>query len=156
MIKYLGYAVTFQEIPDEITLCFNITNCKHHCPGCHNEGLWDPDGGYEFTEKSMKELLELLDRHTVDGLTLSGGDPMYSSNRNAIFDIVKTVKEKTGKNIWMYTGYYLEDIVDEPALQFIDVIVDGRYRRQLPPTKWAGSNNQKVWRKEENGSWSTR
>lgn len=39
MIKYLGYAVTFQEIPNEVTLCFNITNCKHRCPGCHSPEL---------------------------------------------------------------------------------------------------------------------
>ena len=39
MIKYLGYAVTFQEVPNEVTLCFNITNCKHRCPGCHSPEL---------------------------------------------------------------------------------------------------------------------
>ena len=35
MLKYLNTQVTFSEIPDEITLCINITGCKVGCEGCN-------------------------------------------------------------------------------------------------------------------------
>lgn len=56
MIKYLGYAVTFQEIPDEITLCFNITNCLHQCPGCHSPELRQDIGN--DLEKDIKSIID--------------------------------------------------------------------------------------------------
>lgn len=39
LVKYLETAVTFEEIPDEITLAINITNCKMKCEGCHSPEL---------------------------------------------------------------------------------------------------------------------
>ena len=39
MIKYLETLVAFAEIPDEITLCINITNCPCNCNGCHSSYL---------------------------------------------------------------------------------------------------------------------
>ena len=39
MLKYLDTMVTFSEIPDEVTLCINLTNCPYHCPDCHSKEL---------------------------------------------------------------------------------------------------------------------
>ena len=39
MLKYLNCQVTFAEVPDEISLCINITNCPNRCPGCHSPEL---------------------------------------------------------------------------------------------------------------------
>ena len=36
MLKYVNTGVVFQEIPDEVTLAINISNCPCHCPGCHS------------------------------------------------------------------------------------------------------------------------
>lgn len=63
MIKYLGYAVTFQEIPDEITLCFNITNCKHHCPGCHSPELQKDIGN------DLERDIDSVIKQYADGIT---------------------------------------------------------------------------------------
>ncbi|MBQ1851148.1 MAG: anaerobic ribonucleoside-triphosphate reductase activating protein [Paludibacteraceae bacterium] len=44
MLKYVNTGVVFQEIPDEVTLSINISNCPCHCPGCHSKYLWGDVG----------------------------------------------------------------------------------------------------------------
>lgn len=44
MLKYVNTSVVFQEIPDEVTLAINISNCPCHCPGCHSHFLWEDIG----------------------------------------------------------------------------------------------------------------
>ena len=44
MLKYVNTGIVFQEIPDEVTLAINISNCPCHCPGCHSRYLWDDVG----------------------------------------------------------------------------------------------------------------
>ena len=39
MLKYVDSQITFREIPDEITLCINISNCPFRCKGCHSKEL---------------------------------------------------------------------------------------------------------------------
>lgn len=44
MLKYVDARVVFQEIPDEITLAINISNCPCHCKGCHSQYLAEDIG----------------------------------------------------------------------------------------------------------------
>lgn len=44
MLKYVNKGVVFQEIPDEVTLAINLSNCPCHCPGCHSKYLWEDIG----------------------------------------------------------------------------------------------------------------
>ena len=44
MLKYVNTGVVFQEIPDEVTLAINISNCPCRCPGCHSHYLWEDIG----------------------------------------------------------------------------------------------------------------
>ena len=44
MLKYVNTDIVFQEIPDEVTLAVNISNCPCRCPGCHSEYLWEDVG----------------------------------------------------------------------------------------------------------------
>ena len=70
-MKYYNAMVVFEEIPDEIALAINITNCPCHCRGCHSKFLWDDVG----TELTIEELERLLDKN--DGITtvcFMGGD----------------------------------------------------------------------------------
>ena len=45
-LKYLGYSIVFQEVPDEVTLAINISGCPHKCEGCHSKYLWEYEGNY--------------------------------------------------------------------------------------------------------------
>lgn len=44
MLKYVNTGVVFQEIPDEVTLSINLSNCPCRCPGCHSQYLWENIG----------------------------------------------------------------------------------------------------------------
>lgn len=45
--------IVFQEVPDEISLCFSITGCKIGCKGCHSTELWNKDYGSALTNKAF-------------------------------------------------------------------------------------------------------
>ena len=56
-MKYVNTGVVFQEIPDEVTLSINISNCPCHCLGCHSEYLWR-DIGEPLNVMSLGEMLK--------------------------------------------------------------------------------------------------
>ena len=56
-MKFVDTQVVFEEIPDEITLCINVSNCVFHCPDCHSKHLWK-DIGNILDEKSIDELID--------------------------------------------------------------------------------------------------
>ena len=121
--------------------------CNHKCHNCQNPITWDPNDGLLFDNEAMIELINKLGQPYISGLTLSGGDPMYPSNRDMMLKICHTVKDLyPQKNIWMYTGYLFEEIQDNPILQYVDVLVDGPYIEALndPKLHWAGSINQRI------------
>ena len=59
MLKYYNTMVVFREIPDEITLAINITNCPCHCKGCHSQFLWE-DTGTPLTFNEVENLIEKI------------------------------------------------------------------------------------------------
>lgn len=124
-----------------------VSGCEHHCPECQNPITWDPECGLEFDEKAEKELFAALDKPYISGVTFSGGDPLYPGNRDCIIKLIKKIKRLfPGKNIWLYTGYKWEDICTLDGLELIDVLVDGRFEKDLKDVKlhWKGSSNQRV------------
>ena len=46
MLKYVDTDIVFQEIPDEVTLAINISNCPCKCKNCHSAYLADDIGDY--------------------------------------------------------------------------------------------------------------
>jgi anaerobic ribonucleoside-triphosphate reductase activating protein len=56
-MKYVNTGVVFQEIPDEVTLSINISNCPCHCIGCHSKYLWE-DTGNPLTAMTLNNLLK--------------------------------------------------------------------------------------------------
>ena len=57
MLKYVDTLVSFQEVPDEISLCINISNCPCHCEGCHSPYLAE-DIGTELTWNELERLIK--------------------------------------------------------------------------------------------------
>ena len=143
-----------------------VSGCNHHCPGCHNPQTWNPNAGQPFTKETLDELIELLRPDYIQGLTLTGGDPMYPANRDTILKILSSVLEEFGneKDIWLWTGYTLEELWSQPdfdintyynfRLSLIDVLVDGPYiesKRDIS-LPYMGSSNQRVldaWKSNE-------
>ena len=124
-----------------------VSGCSHHCEGCHNPITWNAEGGIPFDAAAERELLEILGRDYISGITFSGGDPLYEGNREEIARLAKKIKlEYSDKSIWLYTGYRWEEISALPLMQYIDVLVDGRFVADLKDTKlhWKGSFNQRI------------
>lgn len=124
-----------------------VSGCNHHCEGCHNPETWNCNNGELFTKKTMEQLLEFISKPWINGITFSGGDPLFPDNRSEILEIIKEIKTKfPSKTIWLYTGYTWEEIQDLELVKFIDVLVDGEFHIQekdisLP---FCGSRNQRV------------
>lgn len=77
MLKFLNSDIVFQEIPDEVTLAINITNCPCHCPGCHSKYLWD-DIGKPLTPLVLETLIKQYG-DSITCICFMGGDvdPSY-------------------------------------------------------------------------------
>ena len=71
MLKYVDTKVVFSEIPDEITLAINLSNCPCHCPGCHSSYLAE-DIGKVLTYYRIEKLLE--QNKGVTAICFMGGD----------------------------------------------------------------------------------
>lgn len=55
-MRVASFDIVFQEIPGEVTLALNLSNCPCHCPGCHSPHLWE-DTGEEVTKELLNGLL---------------------------------------------------------------------------------------------------
>ena len=85
------------------------------------------------------------------GLTLSGGDPMHPRNVEALLPFVQRVKKECpDKDIWVWTGYKLDELDDyqRQMLPYIDVLIDGKFIQEQadPSLVWRGSANQVIYR----------
>lgn len=135
------------------------TACDHYCKNCHNPETWQASNGFLFDDKAKEEIFKELDKDYISGITLSGGDPLNINNLRDINELCKEIKLKyPDKNIWLYTGYTWEEIINEinswhqdelilsQIIKNIDVLVDGKYKEELADVNypWAGSTNQRV------------
>ena len=140
---------------DGLRVVLFVSGCNHHCKNCQNPLTWDPEDGLEFGTKEIFEICEQMAADYISGLTLSGGDPLYPGNRESITQLCRFFKRGyPDKTIWLYTGYLFEQVKDLPIMEYIDVLVDGPFVQELADVnyKWAGSTNQRVWRKVD-GEW---
>lgn len=124
-----------------------VSGCLFHCPNCHNPVTWDENSGLKFDQDAFDEICEQLDKDYIDGITLSGGDPLHPANRDDITILVEKLKYLyPNKTIWMYTGNLYDDVKDLECMKYIDVLCDGRFVEALKDVKthWVGSTNQRV------------
>ena len=120
--------------------------CSHNCPGCQNPEAQVFGNG---TLADIDKLVDLVkDNQLIDGITLSGGDPMFQAE--ACTKLCKRIKEETSLSIWCYTGFTWEELLKQPdkreLLNYIDVLVDGRYVDELRSLqlRFRGSSNQRI------------
>ena len=132
---------------DGIRVTLFVAGCCHRCKGCHNPETWDKNSGILFDDEAKNEIFRELSKDYINGLTLSGGDPLFCENRPIITDLCKQIKKLyPNKTIWLYTGYLYEEIKDLEILNYIDVLIDGPYIESLRDVslEWRGSSNQRI------------
>ena len=121
MLKYYNAMVVFEEIPDEITLAINITNCPCHCKGCHSKFLWE-DVGTELTDEELRKLIEKNEGITC--VCFMGGD----ASPKEINELAEEVRSKNLRVAW-YSGR--DEISDDINLFLFDYIKIGHYDEEL-------------------------
>lgn len=120
-----------------------FAGCNHRCEGCHNPQSWDFSAGTPMTDD---EIVEVVERNGFN-VTFTGGDPMYLAAE--LLPLARRLKQ-LGYNIWCYTGFLFEELIDDPErralLEQIDVVVDGPFslaQRDIS-LRFRGSSNQRL------------
>lgn len=124
-----------------------VSGCSHHCKNCQNPITWNPNDGLPFDESAKQELFDALNSPDIDGITFSGGDPLFCSNREEVGKLICEIAQKfPQKTIWLYTGYCWDEIKNLPFIKYVDVLIDGKFEEDKKDEKllWKGSSNQKV------------
>ena len=137
-----------------VRTCLWVSGCPHRCVGCFNRRFWAFDSGNLFTEDDMQALLKDLGRSFITGLTLLGGEPLAPENIEGVIGVILRVRAVYGdtKDIMVYTGYTF-DQVPQRVLDLVDMIIDGKYEKDLPTKKpFRGSDNQHYYAKKD-GQW---
>lgn len=149
-----------------------VQGCHFHCKNCFNQSTWDFNSGKEWTEDVENKFIELIKRPYITRVSILGGEPLADENVDEIFFLIQKVKKiRSDINIWLYTGYLWENLVemknliitkeekDKPPFYYtvnsliriwllpsIDVLVDGQYVDELKDTSlpFRGSSNQRL------------
>lgn len=134
-----------------------FSGCDFSCSGCFNKELQNVNYqgskfSHEWSNSDYQALSERLNKSYISGVTISGGDGFSKYNKKDTLNLCKKLKSDfPNKTIWLYTGWTFENIInckDEKTecLQFIDVLVDGKFDKNLksPELPWVGSSNQRV------------
>ncbi len=132
---------------DGLRVVLWVAGCNHCCKGCQNPVTWDTEGGILFDEAAKQELFTELEKSYISGITFSGGDPLHTANAYEVTELAKEIKSKFAKKtVWLYTGYEWEAIKDYPIMQYLDVVVDGKFDLDKKDNQlhWKGSSNQRV------------
>ena len=121
------------------------SGCPHHCRGCHNPQSWDIANGKWM---SIDEILDIIKADSISNVSFSGGDPFFPVE--AFTELARRIKAETGKTIWCWTGYTIEQIRSDERLSmllpYIDTLVDGPFILEQRDTTllFRGSPNQRI------------
>ena len=136
MLKYLNTQVTFSEVPDEITLCINITGCKIGCKNCHSSYLAE-DIGEGLT---LDKIYKLIDNN--EGITcvcFMGGD----SSPKEIDMFARCIKDLYDIKVAWYSGR--QELAKEINLKWFDFLKLGPYIEELGPLN-SKTTNQRMYK----------
>lgn len=128
---------------------FFAQGCKHNCKNCFNSETHNFAGG---EERDIDQLIkDTLSNPILKGITFSGGDPWEQAEE---FAYMAKVFKENGLNIWSYTGYKYEYIMEnknkrlgwDELINNIDVLVDGKFEedKMEDGLKFKGSANQRI------------
>lgn len=136
MIKYIpeDTSITFSEVPNEISLCINISNCLCHCEGCHSAYLRS-NIGEELTTEKLDELILVNDGITCVCFMGEGNDP-------EILQSLITFLKKHWKHlkIALYSGR--EDIPEDFYWNNLDYLKIGPYKAKFGPLNKITTNQR--------------
>lgn len=136
MLKYTNTQVTFAEVPDEITLCINISNCPCHCKGCHSAYLAE-DIGYWLAHAQIDS--NVVANRGITCVCFMGGD----SEPDQVNFWANYIKEKYGLKVAWYSGR--QELSKDIDLMNFNYIKLGPYDEDKGPLN-KRTTNQKFYK----------
>ena len=120
--------------------------CSKGCSECFNPETWSTN---IYKELSPTQIFELIKNFEVDGVTISGGDPLEQEDELLeLLMLLSTMRLRKG--IILFSGFTRAEIssnfIREQCLKYIDVLIDGRYEKNLKiDFSLRGSSNQEFY-----------
>ncbi len=99
MLRYHSYNIVFQEVPEEITLAINLSNCPNRCNGCHSSYLQEDKG--DILNDSVIDMLLVKYGAAITCVCFMGGD----ADPHEVSELAGYIKQKDTqlKTAW-YSG----------------------------------------------------
>lgn len=139
MLKYVDAKVVFAEVPDEVTLAINISNCPCQCKGCHSSYLAQDTG----TELTFNEVRKLIKHNSgISCIAFMGGD----SEPERINALASFVTNHYQLKVAWYSGR--QELSKDIELRNFDAIKLGPYIEELGPLS-SRTTNQRFYRVEK-------
>ena len=125
-----------------IGIALYVQGCHFHCKNCFNKVTWDFNGGKEWTKEVETKFINMSLNEHIERISILGGEPLALENYDTVLNLCKQIY----KPIWLYSGYVFEDLQGKDILNYIDVLVDGRFIDELKDLSLAfrGSSNQRI------------
>ena len=120
--------------------------CSKGCSECFNPETWSNN---IYKELSPTQIFELIKDFEVDGVTISGGDPLEQEDELLeLLMLLSTMRLRKG--VILFSGFTRAEIssnfIREQCLKYIDVLIDGRYEKNLKiDFSLRGSSNQEFY-----------
>ena len=120
--------------------------CSKGCKNCFNPETWSNE---IYKEYSPRQIFELIKNFELEGVTISGGDPL--EQEDDLLELLFLLKEiKLPKGIILFSGFSRNEIRENPirekCLEYIDVLIDGRYEEEFKTEdSLRGSSNQEFY-----------
>ena len=125
-----------------------VSGCTHNCKGCFNKKAQSFTYGHCWGRKKTDLIINFLQEKEIQGLSILGGEPFDNSLELA--EVIKEIKKHTKKDIWIYSVYTFEEIIQDKnkkeLLELCDILVDGKFIEELKDLtlKFKGSSNQRI------------
>ncbi|MDD6185094.1 MAG: anaerobic ribonucleoside-triphosphate reductase activating protein [Bacteroidales bacterium] len=135
MLKYYNYDIVFQEIPDEVTLAVNLTNCPHRCVGCHSPHLRE-DIGDVLNDRTLDSLLKKYGQQ-ITCVCFMGGDGQAKD--------VETLAKHLRQHSKLKVAWYSGNAMLPQNAQLFDYVKVGGYKPELGGLR-SRTTNQRLYR----------
>ena len=141
VLKYVNTGIVFQEIPDEVTLAVNISNCPCHCPGCHSHYVWE-DVGLPLDTDAIDDFAHKFGSD-ITCIAFMGGD----NDPKGVNVLAQYIHEEHPqfKVAWYSGRLRIPSLVCKTDFDYIKI---GPYIRHLGPLN-NPTTNQRLYRKTE-------
>ena len=142
MLKYHSYNIVFQEVPGEVTLAVNLSNCPNRCKGCHSTYLQENIGA--TLDECVLDILLAKYGSSITCFCFIGGDAdPQAVERLSLY--IRAASASRLKTAW-YSGS--QKLPENCSVGSFDYIKLGEYVERLGGLD-SPTTNQRFYRVEK-------